>query len=219
MKTKHFNEDTLVTSYLYKDGKGKEKLKKNSTYVTKQLTSSEVFKKGKLKYTIENSYDGRYKTSFTKTNANGIILEKNENTYTDQVYESNFLNKAFRTYKGKKLNTSIAYKKGGIDQKNKWIYAYDEEGKRTLTTLYNAKNKLKYTWDYRCKTEGDLIEKKQANFCKWQESDDGMLIEVTRKTSLKGKIQKTIKKYDADTNLVVQETYLDDVIFQKVNCY
>jgi hypothetical protein len=44
-----------------------------------------------------------------------------------------------------------------------------------------------------------------------------LLIEVTRKKSPKGKIQKTIKKYDVDTNLLVQETYLDDVIFQKVS--
>jgi hypothetical protein len=84
VKTKYFNEDTLVTSYLYKDGKGKERLKKSSAYIAKQLTSSEVYKKGTLKYTVNNSYEGRYKTSFTKTNASGVILAKNENTFTSK---------------------------------------------------------------------------------------------------------------------------------------
>ncbi len=217
VKTNHFNEDTLVTNYEYKDGKGKDKIKNVSIYEAKKLISREVYKKGSLKYKVNNSYEGKYKTSFTKTDAKGIVLAKNENTFTAKDYVTIFLNSSNHTYKGKKLTSSISYKKGGEKQKNKWMYEYNDEGERTVTTFYNAQNKLKYTWDYGCKTEGDLVVKKQANYCKWQESEDGMLIEVTRKTSPKGKIQKTIKKYDADTNLVAQETYLDDVISQKVS--
>ena len=42
-------------------------------------------------------------------------------------------------------------------EKNKFVYEYDDEGKRILTTFYNAKNKIQYVWDYNCKEEGALL--------------------------------------------------------------
>ena len=74
-----------------------------------------------------------------------------------------------------------------------------------MCTLFNAKNDLKFTWDYSCKTEGELVDKNQEKFCEWQESADGMLIELTRKTFTEGEVMKIIKKYDADTNLVLKK--------------
>jgi hypothetical protein len=217
VKSNDFNKDTLVTSFQYKDGKGREKVKTLSSYKEKRLVGKEVFKKGALKYKTENTYDGRYKTSYAMTNASGVVLFKTENIFTDKEYQVVTMNKNFPIYKGKKLKSTIIYKKGGSKQKNKWIYEYDTEGKQALTTYYNGKNDVKFVWDYTCKEEGKLVKKNQTNFCKWQESKDGMLIEVTRRTSPKGKIQKTIKKYDVDTNLLAMETYMDDVIYQKVN--
>ena len=217
VKTNHFNEDTLVDSYQHSDGFGKEKFRTLSTYEGKHLMGKEAYKKGSLKYRTKNTFDGKYRISYTKTDSKGSILTKNESTFTEKEFETDILNRDFPVYRGKKLKTSKIYKKGGVKQKSKWIYEYDDQGKRTITTLYNAKNDLKFTWDYTCKSEGELVAKNRQNFCKWQENEDGMLIEVTRKTSPKGKVQKIIKKYNADTSLVAQEIYLDDIISQKVS--
>ncbi len=216
VKTEHFNEDTLVTLFEYKDGKGKEKSKILSMYNGKHLMRREISKNGNLKYKTKNTFEGRYRTSYTKYNSKEKIVAKNENTFTKKEYVTFNLNKNYPIYKGKKLKNSITYKKGGEKQRNKFVYEYDEEGKRTITTLYNSKNESSYVWDYTCKEEGALLaSKNESNVCKWQEANNGMLIEVIRKTSPKGKIQKTINTYDADTNKVSTETYMDDVLSQK----
>lgn len=215
VKTNLFNSDTLVESFVYSNGKGKEKFKILSSYRNRQLMGKKSYKNGELKYKTQNTYDGKYRTSFTKIDSKGSVLAKNENTFTEQEFDVQHL--SYPMYRGKKLKSSKTYKKGGERQKNKWVYEYDSEGNRTITTLYDAKNDLKFTWDYTCKSEGELVEKKQEYLCKWQESKEGMLIEVNRKTSSKGKVRKTINKYDADTNLVAREVYLDDVILQKVS--
>lgn len=217
VKTNQFNADTLVVLDKHVDGKGKEKSNRLSTFEGRHLTAREIYKKGKLKYKTKNTFDGRYKTSYTKFDAKGSVVEKNVNTFTDKEYVIITMNKNYPVYRGKKLKSTTTYKKGGEKQKNKFIYEYDTEGKQTLTTFYNAKNDVKYVWDYSCKNEGELLaSKNEMNFCKWQEDADGMLIVVTRKTSAKGKIEKTVKKYDADTNKVASEIYIDDVLTQKV---
>ena len=217
VKTNQFNDDTLVILDKYVDGKGKEKSNRLSIFDGRHLTAREIYKKGKLKYKTKNTFDDRYKTSYTKFDAKGSIIEKNENTFTEKEYVTFTMNKKSPVYKGKKLKSTTTYKKGGEKQRNKFIYEYNDEGKQTLTTFYNAKNDVKYVWDYSCKDEGELLaSKNETNFCKWQEDADGMLIIVTRKTSPKGKIEKTVKKYDADTNKVASETYIDDVLTQKV---
>jgi len=218
IKTNQFNADTLLVLDKHTDGKGKEKSNRLSSFDGRHLIAREIYKNGKLKYKTKNTFNGRYKTSYTKYNASGKIVEKNESTYTEKEYVTHTMNKSFPIYKGKKLKTSVLYKKGGEKQKTKWVYEYDDKGDRTITTYYNAKNDVKFIWDYSCKNEGELLaSKNQTNFCKWQESEEGMLIEVTRKTSPKGKIQKIIKKYDADTNLITSEIFIDDQLTQKVN--
>jgi len=57
--------------------------------------------------------------------------------------------------------------------------------------------------------------KNETQQCKWEEMENGMLVEVTRTTSSKGKIRKTVKKYKADTKIVEMVDYKDNVIIRR----
>ena len=57
--------------------------------------------------------------------------------------------------------------------------------------------------------------KNETQQCKWEEIENGMLVKVTRTTSPKGKISKTVRKYDTDTNIVELVEYTDDVIIRR----
>jgi len=215
--TYQYNNSSSLIKEIRLDKAGKEKSKRVNIYDGKIFLGSEFSKKGNLKYKSKVTYDNKYRMSFVQTNAKGIIIAKSTNTFTEKEYDViNYKGKK-SDKKRKKLTQTIDYKKGGEKQANKWVYEYDENGKQTVTRFYNSKNKVKYVWDYSCKEEGALMaSKNQINFCKWNESEDGMLIEVTRKTSAKGEIKKSIKKYDADTNLVLKEEYIDGVLKTKV---
>ena len=211
------NGDTKLVEEIYINKSGKEKSKRVNHYEGKNFVGSDYSKNGKLKSNSKVTYNGKYRVSYIKTNAKGKVLVKSTNSYTENEYDViDHKGKNFGK-KRKKRTENIVYKKGGEKQYNKWVYEYDENGKQTVTTFYNAKNKVKFVWDYTCKDEGALItSKNQVNYCNWKETKDGMLIEVTRSTSAKGKIKKTIKKYDADTNLVLGESYIDDALKTKV---
>ena len=215
--TYQFNENKKNNITIVLDKSGKEKSKRLLTYDGKLLTAKEIYKKGNLKYKTKNTFSDGYNVAYTKFNSKNDILYKRTTTYTDKTYKViAHKNDTVPFYSWKKALSTISYKKGGIKQANKWVYEYDDNGNRTKSTLYDKKNEIKHVWDYSCKTEGELVKvKNETQQCKWEEMENGMLVEVTRTTSPKGKINKTVKKYDADTNIVELVEYSNDVIIRR----
>ena len=212
-----FNEDQKLIARIENRASGKEKSKRLLNYDGKKLISKEIHKNGKLKYKTKSTFDDHYKTSFTKYNGKEAILYKRLTTYTDKEYKViSHKNDSVPFFMRKKTKGTITYQKGGVKQANRWEYEYNEEGERTKSTFYDKNNDVKHVWDYTCKTEGELVKvKNETQQCKWEEIENGMLVKVSRTTSPKGRITKTIQKYDTDTNIVEQTSYWDDIIFSK----
>ena len=215
--TYKLNENQKMISTVVTGKSGKEKSKKLINYKGKHIVSKSFYKNNQLKIKTENTFDGDYKIAYTKLSDKGRILYKRTIEYTDKefkilAHKTSDVPFLFR----KKTKATIAYKKGGTQQNSRWSYEYDENGVRTKSTLYNKKNKVKHVWDYTCKSEGEIVQlKNETQQCQWEESENGMLVKVTRTTSSNGKIQKSIQKYNSDTNIVESATYVDDVLINK----
>lgn len=199
------------------NGAGKEKSKRLVSYDGKHLMSKEIYKNGKLKYKTKNTFDGDYNTVYEKYNGKEDLLYKRVTTYTDKEYKIiTHKNSKVPFLIRKKTKGTVTYKKGGIKQLNRWEYEYDGDGERTKSTLFDKNNEVKHVWDFSCKTEGELVKvKNETQQCKWEEIENGMLVKVTRTTSPKGKVGKTVQKYDVDTNIVESIEYINDVLVWK----
>jgi hypothetical protein len=212
-----FNENNKNSSTIVSDKNGKEKFKRLLNYEGKNLVLKEVFKNEKLKFKAKNIYKEGYNMSYLKINGKDKVLFKSSTVYTNKIYRViAHRNDSVPYYNRKRAKTTTSYKNGSDKQFNKWEYEYDADGVRTKSTLYGKKNEVKHVWDYSCKSEGELVKvKNETQQCKWDESENGMLVEVIQTTSPKGEIRKTVKKFDADTNIVELIEYKDDVIIRK----
>lgn len=187
---KEFTKGNMPTKFIeYK--KGQEKVKIESTYSPNdKVESTKVYKKGELEYSINYKRNEQQKpVEQTKTMANGTVKYKNVWTYNADGC----------------LQEYSRYKNGDkLDRRN--TYEYFSPCERSKMMLFNSKGKLKKTWTFDCKQEGEvLIEKKDVTqVCKWEESDGEYLTKVYQTFDEKGRIYKNVSKYTIKDTLIVE---------------
>ncbi|MFA7274604.1 MAG: hypothetical protein WC044_12095 [Crocinitomicaceae bacterium] len=106
--------------------------------------------------------------------------------------------------------SSQRFVKNGEKLKRSWEYSYYSACDKSKTVLKNAKGKVIKTWSYDCKKEGEqLIKKKdETQVCRWDESDGKFLTKVEQGFDEKGRIRKTVSKYNLlDTTIVEYARY------------
>jgi hypothetical protein len=103
-------------------------------------------------------------------------------------------------------------------------YSYHENGDKKETNYY-VKGKLKHTWLFECKPEGELInvkEKDATKLCKLEDVDEnGNYVVWDRKFDEKGRLTKEKTVFNSDTLLILRQRYrgTDKLVYEQVNSY
>ncbi|MEI7597426.1 MAG: hypothetical protein WCK02_16880 [Bacteroidota bacterium] len=208
--------------------KGELKAKKLYTFNSagKNDSYTDLNKKGKVnyKYLIDNSKDDyaySYVNSKNKEKRKEIGKFDSVKNHREVLYYKNskLKNKVTRDFynylnKDNKQSWNILksefYKKGGAVLCKRWEYAYYPDNSKKTSTLYNAKGKIKYVWNYDCKSEGELVQqhKDTTLVCKKDEFDEkGNRVVTERKFNEKGEPTKIVTKYSKDNKLLSYDTY------------
>jgi hypothetical protein len=115
----------------------------------------------------------------------------------------------FKREDGKMLAITI-WEKDSLSPYKRLDYEYYEDG--SLKTIrYFFKSKLKYTWSYDCKPEGELLGVKQKDsttICIKEEYDSkGNRVVWKQEFNRKGDLVKTKRVYEQDSILVLIESF------------
>lgn len=108
------------------------------------------------------------------------------------------------------LLKSEYYKNGGAKLCKRWEYSYYPDNTKKTSTLYNAKGKAKYVWNYDCKPEGELVQqhKDTTLVCKKDELDAmGNKVVTERKFNEKGEPTKVVCVYSKEDKLLSNDVY------------
>lgn len=155
-----------------------------------------VTRDNKLQHEKTNTFDSENRLiESVMKNKKGQISQKN--TWTFAVGKCPISSQRF-VKKGKKLTRT-------------WEYSYYSACDKSKTVLKNAKGKVLKTWTYDCKKEGEqLIKKKdETQICRWDESDGKFLTKVEQGFDEKGRIRKTVSKYNLIDTTIVEHTRYD----------
>lgn len=157
-------------------------------------------------------YADGYVASMTEYDKNDEVKVKNVKQYRDVVKDGAYYSingdgdTLYAVYRGSiKDNQSVDryYKKGKL--KNRWVNEYYDDLSLKKSSLYNGKGKLKYVWDYQCKTEGVevLKHKDTTKYCTEQSTDkDGIRTVVYHKVGEDGTLFKMVNKLNRANKLV-----------------
>lgn len=200
-----------------KDSKGKESVYKKQYNENNDLTMYEYIKKGQKEklYTLEyNKHNLLERTE---------LIEKGEKVYSRQLNhneDKKILSDVKTSSNGKKLwkkywNYSNEgclmeqgmYRKGKLKSKN--VYEYHSPCELSKNHFYNGKGKLKKTWSYDCKSEGEELkpQKNTTQVCRWEESDGEFLLKIYQTLNDKGKLEKVVTKLTLDTLPLESSSY------------
>lgn len=182
------------------------------------LVANNYYKKDKLKRSYRSIYmnDTLYMGNM-HLNGKGDTISQNRYEYDTKGREIRYVqsNKGRRSethyvYNDRnKKEKSLIYKNGKI--KTTYEYVYNDEGKMIRSLQYNAKNKLVRQITYQCDYRGETVssEVKQVNMClrKDPSQEDGGYIVYNDRTDEKGRLTRTIYRYDKDTNMVSYENF------------
>ncbi len=105
-------------------------------------------------------------------------------------------------YAGKKITSTAYYYKSNPEPKTEYKYTFYDDGSRKETNYYK-KGKLKYTWNFDCKSEGEIVQKHKdtAQICSWIETDsEGRVIKWMQTTNEDNKIRKTKSIFENETD-------------------
>jgi hypothetical protein len=168
-------------------------------------------KKNKLIFTYECQYNkagkiinynfkhghqkARYSETYQFDSLNQVISKKlfnRKGPYLSYVckYDSN------------RIRQMQVYKKKCLYQN--WVYSYYPDGKNEETRRYNGRGKLKHTWTFACRPEGQNMKKlKDSSMICIKDSHDlqGNRVKVYMQTNEKGKATRNIYIYNPDTVL------------------
>jgi len=181
------------------NGKGKEIRKMTYQYNSDTLvTESVLYKKGKEIRKNTSSYN-KYRE------------------YTEQTFYKKGKIKAKTTskYDSIRILESYYYKNGSPDFKWKWTYTYYDNKSRKSSVMYKADGTVKYTWNYDCKTDGELKSKHADStlICQNLEYDaDSNRTYTWREFNEKGKPRKMVSVYTKKRVLLQYASYHDNDI-------
>lgn len=155
-------------------------------------------KKGEIKSTQTKKWNDKgHITSLETTNKKGKIINKILWEYDVET---------------ECLLEAVQFKKGGQQANTTLKYEYYSPCQKSRTTQYNKHGKVKREWTYDCKEEGELLEKRknETQICTWEETTDGFLLKVYQSFDDRGRLRKTVSKYNAsDSSIVAVTTYND----------
>ncbi len=187
---KKFNQEGKLLEYKEEKG-GKEKRAVSVLYDDYGYPREVEYKKNgspKKKTQFKRLENGK-PLSQVKYNGKGDIKISDE-----WIYAGDCLKERYR-YRGddKKLDF-------------KYVYEHRNECEPSKTTLYNGKGKVKKVWTFDCKQEGEILEKKKntTQVCKWEESEDGILIKVYQTFDDKGRVVKNVSKFTSEDTLILE---------------
>lgn len=123
-----------------------------------------------------------------------------------------------------KLSYRKIYEKDTVNPKRELVYAYYDNGDKKETNYYE-KGKLKHTWKFECKPEGELInvkEKDATKFCLLEDLDEnGNRVVWERKFDEKGRLTKVRTVYSPDSLIIMKQRYVgtDRLVYERVNTF
>ncbi|HNW97119.1 MAG TPA: hypothetical protein PKK00_01750 [Bacteroidales bacterium] len=172
----------LLKQYIYEYSQAN----KNTSYIVKS-------KNGKKNLQYNYKYD----------NNNCVIEEEAFNNGKPEM-------KITSKFDSLKILESCYYKNGSPEFKRKWVYTYYPDKSRKSSIVYNAKEKILYTWNYECKPEGELATKHKDTtaVCRKENYDsEGNKIVTFQKFNEKGKPYKIEYIYNKDNKFIAYTTY------------
>ncbi len=191
-----YNKDGQLTSFESINRKGKIVSQQINEYNDwSAIAMMERYKRGKLDQQVITEYNADHNVvAITTINGKGKTVRKK--TYV---------------YKDKKLTESYLYKRGGKKISKQWLYNYNNEGKKTRSTLLNSRGKIMHEWTYECNDEGIKLAqtKDETQVCKYQKTEDDYLIQVNQSFDDEGKISKYVRKYTLKDTLIVESSRYD----------
>lgn len=191
-----YSPENLVLSKTMLNGKGKEIKKKTFKYNSDSLATETVFyRRGK------------------EIKKNTYAINK-FHQYTEQEYykKGKIKTKVGSKYDSTRVQESYYYKNGSPDYKWKWIYTYYEDKSRKASVIYKADGSVKYSWNYECKPEGELVSKHKDStlVCQKVEFDnDSNRTYTYREFNEKGKPSKVVAVYSKNLKMLQYEVYHD----------
>lgn len=165
-----------------------------------------------------NSIGQKYKTNYTYDSENKMtawerVNYKGEYSAGEMEYDVN----------GKLLWHKL-YEKNREIPFRELAYSYYENGDRK-TTSYFEKGKLKHSWNYDCKPEGELIgvkTKDETTICKMEEIDSsGNRVTWERKFNEKGQLTKVKTVCSPDSLVLSKQIYsgTDKLVSETIYAY
>lgn len=186
---------------------------------TGNLILNRVIKKDELRSEVEIGYNSIDKPVTYKFSEKGEIKYEEKTDYNSDGNpiacmltkgdEKKPVNKWIAEFNENKKIISKKFFKKEEDEVNKlWTYEYYSDGANKQTN-YFIKGKLKKTWSFACDHEGKETKLQDTiELCEYTEyHNDGSFTEVFRTTAKNNKIEKTLKTYDVDTNLIGVMSY------------
>ncbi len=183
-----------ILTYDHYDKKGQHRVSYTYSYDSKQRPVLYTYKYGKKQSWNQVEYD-----------ASGLL--KRSRGYNSKG--DFFGREEFKREDGKMLAITI-WEKDSLSPQKRLDYEYYEDG--SLQTIrYFFKSKLKYTWSYDCKPEGELEGVKQKDsttICIKEEYDaKGNRVVWKQEFNRKGDLIKTKMVYEKDSSLILIETF------------
>lgn len=233
--------------------KEQDLLKKNSVksrekiryYKGKPFSTIEYFnEEGKVVQTERTSKNGNKSTSSLTYTESGKLDQVEGRNYKDRTWKTTYLyDSKDRLIATESINTKQVYSKSEVGYneldkisyrrlfdkktdtpKKELSYTYHENGDKKETNYYE-KGKLKHTWKFECKPEGELInvkEKDATKFCLIQDIDEnGNGVIWERKFDEKGRLTKEKTVYTPDTLILLRQRFIgtDKLVYEKVNTF
>ncbi len=189
---------------------------RNAVKVQESHTTFAYGENGKLSQYVVTNNKGEKRVTNYRYNKEGKVLSQITNDqrkgYSASTMGYNDQGKiAFRRI----------YLKDEENAAKELVYSYYENGE-LRTTDYFVKGKLKYSWKYDCKPEGELINVKRRDetmLCLSEDIDEeGNRIVWERKFDEKGRLTKVRSVYFSDSLLLTRKRYNgDDQLVYEVN--
>ena len=187
---------------------------------------------GRIVKSTFKSEKGGYETTYEYNNTGNLTKKvstnyKGQKAVEEQVYndQNQLVKKEKVGYKGKYSGIEQEFNKEGkivskkiFDKKdaeptNELLYTYYEDGSKQSET-YKKNGKIKYVWNYDCKSDGELIDvknKDNSTICIKEETDEsGNRTVWKRDFDENGELVKTMSVFTKDSVFIEMKSFTAD---------